>query len=91
MVEETGIPRENHWQTLSHHIVSSTPHHGQDSNSINKNSISQLVAEIKREQNTIQKWCLVQPVNRDEFLVKSKPKKIIKPRRLWKGHHSDQF
>ena len=51
----------------------------------------QLVAEIKREQKTIQKWCLVPPVNRDEFLVKSKPKKIIKPRRLWKGHHSDQF
>ena len=40
MVEETGVPHENHWQTLSHHIVSSTPHHGQDSNSINKNSIS---------------------------------------------------
>ena len=38
--------------------------------------------EIKREQKTIQKWCLVPPVNRDEFLVKSKPKKIIKPRRL---------
>jgi len=32
LVEETGIPRENnwpvesHWQTLSHNVVSSTPH-----------------------------------------------------------------
>jgi len=32
MVEETGVPRENnwpvasHWQTLSHNVVSSTPH-----------------------------------------------------------------
>jgi hypothetical protein len=31
-VEETGVPRENHrpaashWQTLSHNVVSSTPH-----------------------------------------------------------------
>ena len=23
LVEETGIPRENHWQTLSHNVVSS--------------------------------------------------------------------
>jgi hypothetical protein len=22
---ETGVPRENHWQTLSHNVVSSTP------------------------------------------------------------------
>jgi len=38
-VEETGVPGENHryvashWQTLSHNIVSSTPHHERDSNS----------------------------------------------------------
>ena len=38
-VEETGVPRENHrpaashWQTLSHNVVSSTPHHEHDSNS----------------------------------------------------------
>ena len=39
LVEETGVPGENHWpaashwQTLSHNVVSSTPHHKQDSNS----------------------------------------------------------
>ena len=33
LVEETGVPAENnrpvasHWQTLSHNVVSSTPHH----------------------------------------------------------------
>jgi hypothetical protein len=36
-VEETGEPGENHWprlwQTLSHKVVSNTPHHEQDSNS----------------------------------------------------------
>jgi hypothetical protein len=32
LVEETGVPRENHspiashWETLSHNVVSSTPH-----------------------------------------------------------------
>jgi hypothetical protein len=32
LVKETGVPRENqrpatsHWQTLSHNVVSSTPH-----------------------------------------------------------------
>jgi hypothetical protein len=32
LVEETGVPRENHrpvashWQTLSHNVISSTPH-----------------------------------------------------------------
>ena len=39
LVEETGIPTENHrpvashWQTLSHNIVSNTPHHERGSNS----------------------------------------------------------
>jgi hypothetical protein len=33
LVEETGVPGENHWQTLSHNVVSSTPHHEQGSNS----------------------------------------------------------
>jgi hypothetical protein len=39
LVEETGEPGENnrpaigHWQTLSHNVVSSTPHHERDSNS----------------------------------------------------------
>jgi len=39
LVEETGVPEDNHqsvashWQTLSHYIVSSTPRHQQDSNS----------------------------------------------------------
>ena len=39
LVEETGIPRENHrpvanhWQTLSHNVVSSTHPHEQGSNS----------------------------------------------------------
>jgi hypothetical protein len=39
LVEETGLPRENHrpvashWQTLSHNVVSSTLHHEQDSHS----------------------------------------------------------
>jgi hypothetical protein len=39
LVEETGVPGENqrpvesHWQTLSHNVVSSTPHHERDSNS----------------------------------------------------------
>jgi hypothetical protein len=38
LVEETGAHRENHrpaashWQTLSHNVVSSTPHHEQNSN-----------------------------------------------------------
>jgi hypothetical protein len=36
--KETGVPGENHrpvashWQTLSHNIVSSTPHHEQGLN-----------------------------------------------------------
>jgi len=25
LVEETRVPGENHWQTLSHNVVSSTP------------------------------------------------------------------
>ena len=35
--QETGVPGENnrpvvsHWQTLSHNVVSSTPHHKRDS------------------------------------------------------------
>ena len=39
LMEETGLPGENHrpaashWQTLSHNVVSSTPHHEQDSSS----------------------------------------------------------
>jgi hypothetical protein len=39
MVEDTGVPRENHQpvasyrETLSHNVVSSTPHHEWDSNS----------------------------------------------------------
>ena len=39
LLEETGVPRENHWpvashwQTLSHNVVSSTPRHEQGSNS----------------------------------------------------------
>jgi hypothetical protein len=39
LVEETGVPRENHRpfashpQTLSHNVVSSTPRHEWDSNS----------------------------------------------------------
>ena len=39
LLEETGVPGENHrpvaspCQTLSHNVVSSTPRHGQDSNS----------------------------------------------------------
>ena len=39
LVEETGVPGENHqpvashWQTVSHKVVSSTPRHEWDSNS----------------------------------------------------------
>ena len=39
LVEETGVPGENHWpatshwQTLSHNVVSSAPRHEQGSNS----------------------------------------------------------
>jgi len=39
LVEEIGVPGENHrpeashWQTLSHNVVSSTPRHERDSNS----------------------------------------------------------
>jgi len=39
LVEEIGVPGENHrpaashWQTLSHYVVSSTPFHVRDSNS----------------------------------------------------------
>ena len=38
LAEETGAPGEyhwpipSHWQTLSHNVVSSTPHHEWDSN-----------------------------------------------------------
>ena len=38
LVEETGVPDENHqaasshWQTISHNVASSTPHHEQGSN-----------------------------------------------------------
>jgi hypothetical protein len=38
-MEETGVSRENHWpvashwQTLSHNVVSSKPHHEWGSNS----------------------------------------------------------
>jgi hypothetical protein len=32
LVEETGVPRESHRQTLSHNVVSSTPHHEGGSN-----------------------------------------------------------
>jgi len=39
LMEETRVPRENHqcvashWQTLSHNVISSTPHHEWDANS----------------------------------------------------------
>jgi len=39
LVEETGVPTENHrpvachWQTWSHNLLSSTPHHERGSNS----------------------------------------------------------
>ena len=39
LLQEAGVPGENHRpvtshrQTLSHNVVSSTPHHEQDSNS----------------------------------------------------------
>jgi len=39
LVEETGVigekhrPVTSHWQTFSHHVVSSTPHHERGSNS----------------------------------------------------------
>ena len=39
LVEETGVPEENHWsvaihwQTLSHNVVLSTPRHERDSKS----------------------------------------------------------
>jgi hypothetical protein len=33
LVEETGVSGENHLQTLSHNVVSSSPHHKKDSNS----------------------------------------------------------
>jgi len=31
--EKTTLPVTNHWQTLSHNVVSSTPRHERDSNS----------------------------------------------------------
>jgi hypothetical protein len=34
LVEETGVPRENLWQTLSHNVVSSTPRHEWGSNEV---------------------------------------------------------
>jgi len=40
LVEETAVPEENHqpvashWQTLSHNVISSTPRHKRDSNSL---------------------------------------------------------
>jgi hypothetical protein len=33
LVEEIGVPEENHRQTLSHNIVSSIPRHERNSNS----------------------------------------------------------
>ena len=33
LVEETVVPGENHWQTISHNVVSSTLHHEWGSNS----------------------------------------------------------
>jgi len=33
VVEETGVPIENHRQNLSHYVVSSTPRHERGSNS----------------------------------------------------------
>ena len=33
LVEETGVPGENHRRTLSHIVVSSTPRHERGSNS----------------------------------------------------------
>jgi len=39
LMEETGVPGENHrpaashWQTLSHNVVSGAPHHERNSNS----------------------------------------------------------
>ena len=33
LVEDIGGPGKNHRQTLSHNVVSSTPHHERDSNS----------------------------------------------------------
>ena len=33
LAEETGVPRENRLQSLSHNVVSSTPRHEQESKS----------------------------------------------------------
>ena len=33
MLEETGVPGESHWQSLSHNVVSNTPCHEQGLNS----------------------------------------------------------
>jgi hypothetical protein len=32
LLEATGVPGENHWQTLSHNVISSTPRHERHSN-----------------------------------------------------------
>jgi len=59
LLEETGVPGENHrpvashWQTLSHNVVSSTPRHQWYSNSLKwwYNLLSTLCREKKKNRN----------------------------------------
>jgi hypothetical protein len=57
LVEETGVPIENHrpaasqWQTLSHNVVSSTPRHERDSNSQNQNQMSSRQHQQRNEDS----------------------------------------
>jgi hypothetical protein len=49
LVDETGVPGENHrtdvshWQTLSHKVVSSIPHNDRDGFLLSKLSINNVV------------------------------------------------
>ena len=53
LVEETRGRRENHWpvashwQTLSHNVVSSTPRHDQDSNSLDRMVVGFTTSYVK--------------------------------------------
>jgi hypothetical protein len=67
LVEESGVPGENHWpatshwQTLLHNVVSSTPCHEWDSNSEHYDCISSyrnIVESDVKHHNLILLWFL---------------------------------
>ena len=59
LVEETGVPRENHrrvashWQTLSHNVVSSTPRHEQESHNQQSRIFHLFIYSILKHWNNL--------------------------------------